>query len=74
MRTTLLLCLGLSLAQPAAHAQTGTKQITLEDLYKKGTFRMKGVPGFNAMKDGKRYTQIENDGKAKVIAFSSPSL
>lgn len=29
---------------------------------------MKGVPGFNAMKDGKRYTQIENDGKAKVIA------
>lgn len=68
MRTTLLLCLGLSLLQPAAHAQTGTRQITLEDLYKKGTFRMKGVPGFNAMKDGKRYTQMENDGKAQVIA------
>ncbi|MBX2906809.1 MAG: S9 family peptidase [Taibaiella sp.] len=68
MRTTLMLCLGLSLLQPAAHAQNGTKQITLEDIYKKGTFRMKGVPGFNAMKDGKRYTQMENDGKAQVIA------
>lgn len=42
------------------NAQTAKKQITLEDIWKNGTFKMKSVPGFNAMKDGKRYTQIDN--------------
>jgi dipeptidyl-peptidase-4 len=42
-------------------AQSSLKQITLEDIWKKGTFRMKSVPGFNAMKDGKRFSQIDRD-------------
>lgn len=49
------LCL-LSLNSPA---QTAKKQISLEDIWKNGIFRMKSVPGFNALKDGKRYAQID---------------
>jgi dipeptidyl-peptidase 4 len=48
-------------------AQNPKKQITLEDIWKKGTFRMKSVAGFNAMKDGKRYTQIDNEKGAQLI-------
>lgn len=65
-------------------AQT-KKEITLEDIYKKSTFKGKSVPGFNAMKDGKRYTQLDNDsnshqyirvynlekGKAEKVVFDN---
>lgn len=51
-----------------AHAATAQhKQITLEDIWKKGTFRVKSVPGFNALKDGKRYTKIEEAEGRQVI-------
>lgn len=43
------------------------KLITLEDIWKKGTFSMKSVPGFNAMKDGNRYTQLDGGGKSQEI-------
>ena len=43
------------------------KQITLEDIWKKGTFRIKSVPGFNGMKDGKRYTKIETEDGKQVL-------
>lgn len=45
------------------------KDITLEDIWKNGTFRIKSVPGFNAMKDGKRYSQIDYDNKKQLIAI-----
>ncbi len=32
-----------------------TKKITLEDIYKKGTFRAESIQGFNSMKDGNFY-------------------
>ena len=48
-------------------AQTGTKQITIADLYQNGTFRVKDVPGFNAMKDGRRYTQKDAEGTKQYI-------
>lgn len=35
-----------------------TKQITLEDIYKKGTFKAETVQGFNSMKDGRFYVEI----------------
>ncbi len=54
-----------------ASAQSGTKQITLEDIWKDNTFRMKGVPGFNAMNDGKNYTQIDREGKHQYIRVYS---
>lgn len=43
------------------------KQITMDDLWKNGTFRIKDVPGFNAMNDGNRYTQIDRDGMQMYI-------
>ena len=43
------------------------KDITVEDVWKNSTFRIKSVPGFNGMKDGKRYTQIDKDGDKQVI-------
>ncbi|MCD6010741.1 MAG: peptidase [Flavipsychrobacter sp.] len=45
----------------------GTKQITLEDIWKNGTFKVKDVPGFKAMKDGKHYTQLDKDGDSAWI-------
>ena len=32
------------------------KKITVEDIWQFGTFRVKGVPGFNFLKDGKHYS------------------
>jgi len=49
------------------HAQTARKPITLDNLYKNGTFRIKSVPGFNAMKDGKKYTQVDNESRHLYI-------
>lgn len=48
-------------------AMAQNKQITLEDIWKTGTFRIKSVPGFNAMKDGKTYSQIDNENGHPVI-------
>lgn len=36
------------------------KDITLEDIWKKGTFRANGVYGLESMKDGSHYTTMEN--------------
>ncbi len=55
-----LLCSQLLYAQ-------GTKQITLDDIWTNNTFKVKDVPGFKAMKDGKHYTQIDHDGGKLVI-------
>ncbi len=49
----------------AAFAQN--KQITLDDIWKNNTFRMKDVPGFNAMKDGQHYTQMDRESKRIYI-------
>lgn len=57
----------LALILQTAFANDGsaqvTKAITLEDIWLKGTFRIKSVPGFNAMKDGVRYTQLDSGGR-----------
>jgi dipeptidyl-peptidase 4 len=39
-------------------------KITIEDIYQKGTFRVRGVPGFNFMKDGKTFSAQD---KNKII-------
>ena len=41
------------------------KQITLEDIYLKGTFRAETVQGFNSMKDGKYYVETIAEGIIK---------
>ena len=65
MRTILSLVFTLFFVQ-VLFAQ-GTKQITIDDLYKNNTFNIKSVPGFNAMKDGDHYTQIDVDGGHQSI-------
>lgn len=37
------------------------KQITLEDIWAKGTFQTKSVPGFNFLKNGKEFTKSEKN-------------
>lgn len=65
---SLLLATG-SAGIPAV-AQNTLKDITLEDIWLKGTFRVKSVPGFNAMKDGKRYTQLDvKDGVQQINIY-----
>jgi dipeptidyl-peptidase-4 len=36
-------------------------QIRVEDVWSKGIFRAKSVPGFNFMNDGRHYTRLENN-------------
>ncbi len=55
----LLFGMALFLASPALQAQD-LRQVSLEDIWKKGTVIPKNVPGFNALSDGKRYTRLEN--------------
>lgn len=45
----------------------GRKQIVLEDIWQNGTFAAKNVPGFNALKDGKHYTQLDESGDEQQI-------
>ena len=42
-----------------AQADVATKPITLEDIWQKGTFASKGIPGFNFQNDGVHYTRLE---------------
>ncbi len=44
------------------------QEITLEDIWVKGTFSAKGVPGFNSMKDGKYY--CAQDEQENTIRYS----
>ncbi len=54
------LLLVLLLIGSTVMAQT-SKEITLEDIYSKGTFSTKSVSGLRSMKDGKTYVSIETD-------------
>jgi dipeptidyl-peptidase-4 len=49
-----------------ANAQT-RKQITLEDIWQNGTFAAKDVPGFNALKNGTQYGQLDQSGNDQQI-------
>ncbi len=57
----------LALFSYCAGAQDSKKQITLEDIYKNNTFRVKDVPGFNALKSGEEYTQLDTEDSTKRI-------
>ena len=46
------------------------KKISLEDIWKKGTFREKGLSGFHSMADGLHYTEIEK-GELVKKSFST---
>jgi dipeptidyl-peptidase-4 len=65
MKTTLILSLTLFVCAYTATAQQ--KEITLEDIWSKGTFSAKGVPGFNSMKDGRYY--CAQDPEQNIIRY-----
>lgn len=51
-------------------AQAQKKQITLEDIWKKGTFSIKSVPGFNAKRNGTEYTQKDvTEGVSQINLY-----
>lgn len=43
------------------------KQISLEDVWQNSVFAVKSVPGFNALKDGKHYTQLDENGDVQEV-------
>jgi dipeptidyl-peptidase-4 len=46
------------------------KDITLEDIWMKGTFRMSSVYGLNSMENGEHYTTLESDkNKTFVVSY-----
>jgi len=63
-----LLCLVMASAFTST-AQKETKKITLEDLWKNGTFRQSSVYGLRSTKDGNNYTTIEKRGK-QIVKWS----
>ncbi len=65
-RSQNLLAGGALLLSTAAAAQ-GTDTISLADIWSKGTFRQKSVPGFNALNDGVRYSTLEQDSLSRIL-------
>ncbi|HTO14781.1 MAG TPA: DPP IV N-terminal domain-containing protein [Edaphocola sp.] len=59
MKTLLKTILAISFISISFITNAQTKKITLEDIWLKGTFSPKGVPGFNVMNDGKHYLKID---------------
>lgn len=59
MKKTLLLAAGLALASSAV---SQTKQITLEDIWQNGTFRVEGFSNLRSMNDGEHYTVLTRSG------------
>ncbi len=57
---TLVFLISLSLLQ-------AQRAITLEDIWKRGTFAAKAVAGFNFQKDGLHYTRLEKEAGFDVV-------
>lgn len=60
----------LTLCLCAAVFFTNAQEITLEDIWTKGTFSAKGVASFNSMNDGRYYTAQDNNGNIIKYQFS----
>lgn len=46
------------------------KEVSLEDVFKKGIFNQKSVHGINWMRDGQFYSSLVNDGHPKVVKLN----
>jgi len=46
------------------------KAVSLEDVFKKGTFSQKSVHGINWMKDGQYYSSLVNNGQPQVVKIN----
>ena len=81
----LLVLLTFAMIGGAGIASAQTRNITLEDIWTKGTFRAKGVYGIRSMQDGEHYCTMSRTGIAKysyttgekvadVCLFNSPQM
>ena len=68
MRTILILAFAWLLS-PAACPQT--KTITLDDIYRNGTFRSRSIYGLRSMKDGEHYTTLEEGRYVVKYAYQT---
>lgn len=59
----------LILMSAGVQVMAQSKQLSLNDFFKDGTFRSKGVYGIRSMNDGEHYTVLENGGK-KIVKYS----
>ena len=50
------------------------KKITFDDIYKLGTFKSEGVPGFHSMNNGKFYTEAAKEGLLKNDFISGETV
>ena len=62
-KITLLLCFLVTLL-----AYSQKKEITLEDIWTKGTFRQETIDGLSSMQDGNHYTSLEMNDKGAESA------
>lgn len=46
-----------------------TKELSLDDFFKDGTFYSRGISGLRSMNDGEHYTVLEDSGK-KIVKYS----
>ena len=53
----------------STEAQTGNKEITLDDIYRKGTFSARTVAGIRSMNDGVHYTTMEAGMVIKKFSY-----
>src|SRR4028119_320046 len=65
---TMLFCMALPLTVSAQR-----DSITLEDIWTKGTFRQKSVPGFTALKNGQHYSAVESDSLSRIHIYDLAS-
>ena len=66
-----LLLILASFTEGAVFAQN---KITVEDIYQKGTFRARGVPGFNFLKDGKTYSAQDKNKVMRLDLTTGQSV
>ena len=81
----LLVFMAFALIAGAGAASAQTKNITLEDIWTKGTFRAKGIGAIRSMADGEHYCTMSRTGIAKykyatgekledVCLFNTPEM
>lgn len=67
LRRLLPVALFVLFLAPALLRAQGQKEISLDDVFRNGTFAAKNVPGFNALRDGKNYTRLDENGDVQEI-------
>jgi dipeptidyl-peptidase-4 len=50
-----------------------SQEITVETIWKKFEYRSSGVKGFNTLKDGDRYTELDDEGNLTLSYVSRPN-